>query len=366
MTIEQIVFVGALPAHFRIKVEPAGGEAARFEDFIHHQRVLFDAVRELVGIPAQLRIAAVGVNGAEQPQCNGRRNFMMERMAGERRVVSFNIQFNLFFQTKLFEEAVNGRGIIVILMLGRLLRFGLNQQRAFKADFMLMLHHQLHKAANLLTLLAQVGIQQGFIALATAPQNIVFTAQLMGGIHGGDHLGGRPAKYFRIRVGGRAGAVARVGKAVCGPPQKLHAALLLFLSQHLDHPGEVIAVLLERSAFRRDVNVVEAVVRHVEFMEEFERHIGFAFGHLQGVARLLPGTIKGAHAKHIGAIPAEGVPVTGRKTQMIFHPFAQHQFIRVVMTESQRVSGFRAFVTNAIELIEIGLHRELHIQRCGE
>ena len=188
----------------------------------------------------------------------------------------------------------------------------------------------------------------------------------MGGIHGGDHLGGRPAKYFRIRVGGRAGAVARVGKAVCGPPQKLHAALLLFLSQHLDHPGEVIAVLLERSAFRRDVNVVEAVVRHVEFMEKFERHIGFAFGHLQGVARLLPWAIEGAHAKHIGAIPAESVPVTGRKTQMIFHPFAQHQFIRVVMTESQRVSGFRAFVTNAIELIEIGLHRELHIQRCGE
>ncbi|VEC48177.1 Uncharacterised protein [Klebsiella aerogenes] len=95
-------------------------------------------------------------------------------------MVSFNIQFNLFFQTKLFEEAVNGRGIIVILMLGRLLRFGLNQQRAFKADFMLMLHHQLHKAPNLLTLLAQVGIQQGFIALATAPQHIVFTAQLMG------------------------------------------------------------------------------------------------------------------------------------------------------------------------------------------
>ena len=188
----------------------------------------------------------------------------------------------------------------------------------------------------------------------------------MGGIHGGDHLGGRPAEHFRVRVGGRASAVARVGEAVCGPPQKLDAALLLLLRQYLDHPGEVIAVLLERTPFRRDVNVVEAVVRHVEFMEKFERHIGFAFGHLQGVARLLPWAIEGAHTKHIGAIPAESVPVTGRKTQMIFHPFAQHQFIRVVMTESQRVSGFRAFVTNAIELIEIGLHRELHIQRCGE
>ena len=112
MTIEQVVFVGTLPAHFRIKVEAAGGEAARFEDFIHHQRVLFDAVRELVGIPAQLRIAAVGVDGTEQPQRDGRRDLMMERVAGEGRMVGFNVQFNLFFQTKLFEEAVNGRGIM--------------------------------------------------------------------------------------------------------------------------------------------------------------------------------------------------------------------------------------------------------------
>ena len=101
-------------------------------------------------------------------------------------------------------------------------------------------------------------------------------------------------------------------------------------------------------------------------MEKLKCDICFTLRQRQCLTRLLPRTIKRPHTKHIRPVPAEGVPVTGRKTQMIFHPFAQHQLIRVVMTESQRVSGFRAFVTNAIELIEIGLHRELHIQRCGE
>jgi hypothetical protein len=35
------------------------------------------------------------------------------------------------------------------------------------------------------------------------------------------------------------------------------------------------------------------------------------------------------------------------------------------VTERERVGGFWAFITNAIELIEIGLHNELHIQGCG-
>nr|VUD28160.1 Uncharacterised protein [Raoultella sp. NCTC 9187] len=38
---------------------------------------------------------------------------------------------------------------------------------------MFVLNHQLHKPANLLTLLAQVGIEQRFIPFAAAPQDVV-------------------------------------------------------------------------------------------------------------------------------------------------------------------------------------------------
>ena len=366
MAVEQVVFIGALTTHFSIKVQAAGGETTRFQDFVHHQRVFFNAVRELVGIPAQLRVAAVSVNGTKQSQSNGSRNFVMERMTGQRRVVRFDVQFDLFFQAELFQETIDGRSVVIILMFGWLLRFGFNQQRTLEANLVLVLNDQLHKAANLLALLTQIGIQQGFITFTAAPQDIVFAAQLVGRIHCGDHLSRRPAEHFRIRIGCRPGAIARVRKAVCRSPQQLDAALLLFFRQHFNHLRKVVGILFQRCPFRGNVNVVETVVRYVQFVEKLKRDIRFAFRHFQRFARLLPRAVKGAHAKHVSTIPAEGVPVAGRKAQVVLHPFAQHQFIRVVMTESQWVSGCRAFITNAIELIKIGLHNELHIQGCGE
>ena len=107
---------------------------------------------------------------------------------------------------------------------------------------------------------------------------------------------------------------------------------------------------------------MEAVVRHIKLMEKLKGDVGFTFRHFQRLARLLPRTIEGAHAKHICPVPAEGMPVASGKPQMLFHALAQHHLVRVIVTERERVGGFWAFITNAIELIEIGLHNELHIQ----
>ena len=198
---------------------------------------------------------------------------------------------------------------------------------------MLVVHNHLHKAANLLTLLAQVSIQQRFIAFTTAPENVVLTAQLMRGVHRSHDLGCRPAEDFRVRVGCRARAIARVGKAVSRTPEQLHAALLLFFSQHVDHLRKIVQILFQRRPFRRHVHIVETVVRHVQLMEELERDVGFTLRQLNGLARLLPWTVKRAHAEHIGTVPAEGVPVAGGKAQVIFHALTQHQLIRVVVTK---------------------------------
>ena len=187
-------------------------------------------------------------------------------MTCQRRVVSLNIQFDLFFQTKLLEEAVNGRGVVIILMLGRFLRLRLDQQRALEARFVFVLNHHLHEAANLLTLLTQVGIQQGFVPFTTAPQHVVFTTQFVRGVHRRYHLGGRPTEHFWIRVRRRPGTITGVGEAICRTPQQFHAALLLFLCQHIHHFGEVIFVLFQRRAFRRNIDIVEAVERNVQLV----------------------------------------------------------------------------------------------------
>ncbi len=67
-------------------------------------------------------------------------------------VVGFNVHLDLIFQTKLLQETIHRRDIVIVLMLGGLLRFRLDKQRAAKANLMLVLHHHLQEAANLLTL----------------------------------------------------------------------------------------------------------------------------------------------------------------------------------------------------------------------
>ena len=64
----------------------------------------------------------------------------MERVARQRGMVSFDIQFDLFFQTELLEEAVDGRRIVVVLVLGRFLRFRLDKQSALETGFVFVFH----------------------------------------------------------------------------------------------------------------------------------------------------------------------------------------------------------------------------------
>ncbi|MNE47782.1 hypothetical protein D3C80_1422030 [compost metagenome] len=130
----------------------------------------------------------------------------------------------------------------------------------------------------------------------------------------------------------------------------------MFFTQVIDHLRKVIQILFQRGPFRRNINIVEAVIRHIQLVEEFKRDIRFALRQLQCFAGLLPRTVKRTDAEHIRTVPAEGVPVAGSKTQVIFHALTQHQLVRIVMTKCERISGFRAFVTNTIELVEISLH----------
>ncbi len=77
---------------------------------------------------------------------------MMERSPASVAYPSFqNVQFNLFFQAKLSGSRLSsGRHGNHLIFRIRLLRFRFDKQRALEADFMFMLNHHLHKAAQLL------------------------------------------------------------------------------------------------------------------------------------------------------------------------------------------------------------------------
>ena len=87
-----------LAAHLGVEVEAAGGEAAGLQDAIHRQRHVERIVVELVGVPAVLRIAAVDVDRAEDAERVGQRDLVLEGVAGEGRVVGFDVDLHLVLE----------------------------------------------------------------------------------------------------------------------------------------------------------------------------------------------------------------------------------------------------------------------------
>src|SRR4029450_6421994 len=96
-----------------------------------------EAGRERAGPPAGLRIAAVPVDAPEEAVRDRVRDLVLEAVSGQGRVVHLDVQLDLALETELLEKGVHRRCVIVVLMLRRLVRLGLDEERAAKADLVL-------------------------------------------------------------------------------------------------------------------------------------------------------------------------------------------------------------------------------------
>ena len=73
------------------KLKPPVREAAGPEDLVQRQGQVLDRVRELVGVPAVLGVAAVGVDGAQDAVRDRVRHLVVEAVPGERGVVGLDV-----------------------------------------------------------------------------------------------------------------------------------------------------------------------------------------------------------------------------------------------------------------------------------
>jgi hypothetical protein len=123
VAVEQIDRVDRLPAHLGIEVEAAGREAAAAEEVIERHREIGHVVRELVGVAAELRVTAVEVEAAEDAERQGGGDLVLEALSGQGRVVALDVDLELVLEPVVAQEAVQRRGVEVVLVLGRLARF---------------------------------------------------------------------------------------------------------------------------------------------------------------------------------------------------------------------------------------------------
>ena len=119
------------------------------------------------------------------------------------------------------QERVNGGDVVVVLVLRRLERLRFEEDRAVESDALLVLDDERQEAGQLIELTPHVGVEQCLVAFASAPQHVVVATQPMCGFEAVGHLAGGEGEDLRIRVGGRARLIARIGEQVGGAPQQL-------------------------------------------------------------------------------------------------------------------------------------------------
>jgi hypothetical protein len=238
----------------------------------------------------------------------------------------------------------------IVLVLGRLLRLRLDQDRAFEAYLLLVLDDHRQKTAELRELTLHVRVQKRLVALAPAPQHVVRTLELVGNVERVLHLRGGIREHIRVGVGGGARHEAAVGEHVRRPPEELHLRLLHFLRKDGGDLANVLVRLGEARAFRGDVAVVEREERNAQKLEHLERDVGLELRLLHAVAE--PGADEGRAAERVGARPGKTMPVADGEAEMVLHPLAEYFSIRIVEAEGEGVAAFRPFVADGLLVAE--------------
>ena len=191
-------------------------------------------------------------------------------VTGEGRVVGLEVELEVGEQVVGPEEVEAGGGVGVVLVLGRLLRLGLDVERAGEADLLLVVDGHVEEPGEVVELALHVGVEQGRVALAAPPEGVARAAQVVGHLHRLLDLRGGEGEDVEVRAGRRPVHVAGVAEEVGRAPEQLDAGPRLLVLEDLDDLVEVGVALLERLALGGDVAVVEGVERGAELLEELE------------------------------------------------------------------------------------------------
>src|SRR3989304_1739496 len=97
-------------------------------------------------------------------------------------MANLDIDPDLFFQSAAFQEAVDRGDVAIILMLSRLLRLRLDQDRALESDLVFVIDDQREEASKLVEFTGQIGVEQRLITLPPSPQDKIGALQLMGDV----------------------------------------------------------------------------------------------------------------------------------------------------------------------------------------
>ena len=216
-------------------------------------------------------------------------------------MVNLDIDLEVLVKTIGTQEADNGLGILVILVLGGLHRLGLNQEGALKALGTGIVTRCREHLGQVVLLALHLGIKQALVALTATPEDVTGTAQLDGGINGVLDLDGGTCHNIEIGIGGGTVHVTLVAKHVGSAPQQLDTRCLHLLQGIVGNSLHAGFILLDGIGLLNEVHIVEAEILDAQLLHDFKTGIHLVLGTLNRVLGFVPFIGTGLSAKLVSA-----------------------------------------------------------------
>ena len=343
-----------LTASLGVEIQTAVGKAARLDDLVHTEGGIVNVGGELVGVPTQKHIALVGIDGAKDAVDGGHAELVLEGVACQSGMVGLNVHAEVVHETVGTQEVGTGSHVEVVLMFSRLLGLRLDVEVTREAVGAAVVAGQGQELTEIVQLQSHVGVDEGIVALAAAPEDVAGSAQLDGGVNACLDLTGGDG----VHVGGGGGSRARhehlVTEHIGGDPQGLDARSVLLLQQVVGHDLQIPHGLGQSLTLGSHVHVVEAVELDTQLLHEVEGEVHLGLVHLN--ARLTEGLVHGVAAEHISARGIAGVPPAHSEAEMLVHGLAVDDAVLVVVAEGEGVSGLGALKGDGVDVVVHGLY----------
>ena len=228
-------------------------------------------------------------------------------------------------------------------MLGRLLRLRLDVEIAVEANASAVVHSQMHQARHVVKLKTHIGVEERFIALAAAPEDVALAAELNGCVDRSLDLCSSISKDVCGRRCARTVHEARMIEALCGTPQELLAGFLLLLFEVVYNDLQLLVGFAEAAVFRREIAVMEAVVVDGELLHDLECSVNLCDCACLRIL-LTP------------ALISHGVPPAQCELEVLTHRLAVDDLIRVVVLECKVIFGVLALIGDLADIGEKFAH----------
>ncbi|MNZ76162.1 hypothetical protein D3C78_946600 [compost metagenome] len=321
MRQEQIVRFERSTANLRIEVDAAAADTTGLKHFVHCQCSRVQVSREFVCIPSKKQVTLVRIKGAQHAVNSGSTDFMLKGMSCKCCMVCFKVQLEVILQAVFLKECNCSSSIIVVLVLCWLFWLRLDQELRIKADFLRISNCHMVQTGKVIQLKAHICVQKRLIALAAAPEYIVFSTKLLTNLKALFQLSAGICIYICVAGSACTMHEARIREHINCVPKQLFAGLLHIVFQQSYNDIQVFVRFLQCFAFRSNVHIVECVERNVQFIHKFEISFNACFRTIKTII-FIPSAYHCSRSEWIRTVRVKRMPISNREAKVLFHRFA--------------------------------------------